>query len=656
MMGFEPRQRRGVTVGGRPSSHAAVAGLTCLLAAGLACDGRSLSSASGSGGARAAGGASGAGGVDPGLSRGTGGQGIAGQGGRGGTASSGGSGGSTKGTGGTAAGGSGGSGATTGSGGASPAMPLPTDIDALASACVPGTIKPGRSPLRLLTRDDYDHTVRDLVGLTMSPSTGAPFSMAFPPEPYGGSTFSNNADAQGISDNAAESYLEAAEEIAAAAVSRLGMLAPSCDPATKGAMACATSFIGAFGKNAFRRPLTTDEVASYQDLFVDGSADGTYEAGIAEVIAAMLQSPHFLYRVEVSRPAAGGKPVPVSSYELATRLAYFVWGSMPDATLLAAADADQLGTTAALQAQVQRMVADPRAHDMTRRFHREWLGLDGALLVSRDPTLFPTWNDQVAADLLTESETFVDRVFWGGLGLATLFTAPYSYVNGNLAQHYGLSTPVDATVFVRVGLDPTQRAGILTQGAFLAGQSFTNRTSPTLRGIFLRQRILCRVVPPPPPFVDVGPPDPAVAQGSTRQRLEADTAAPQCRACHALFDPMGFALENFDAVGRWRTTDGNSLIDASGEIVDAIDPSTDGPFNGPVELMKKLATSEDVRACTVVNWFRWSSGRQESLPDDACSLLAINRQFQDAKYDMRALLPAIVSTDAFRYRSAGGTP
>jgi len=654
----EACQRRGVTARERRFTSTAVAGLTYLLVAGLACEGRSLSGSAGAGG----GGARAAGGANPGVSRGTGGSGDVGGAGWGGSGGSAGRSGSATATGGMAAGGAAvatggaaGAGPAAGSGGARPVTA--TDVDSLARACVPGTISPGRSPLRRLTSYEYDSTVRDLIGLSMSPSTGAPFSMAFPPEVY--AVFTNVADYQSVSERLVEAYLEAAEEIAVAALPQLGMLVPSCDPATMGAMTCATSFIGTFGKKAFRRPLTTDEIASYQDLFVDGSADGTFEAGIAEVIAAMLQSPHFVYRVELTQPAPGDRSVPVTPYEMATRLAYFLWSSMPDAALFAAADANQLATAAALEAQVQRMVGDARAHDMARRFHSEWLSLYNVVDASRDPGLFPSWNSQLSTDLLTESETFVDGVFWGDGGLATLLTAPYSYLNGNLIDHYGVSArgnPTTPTAFVRVGLDPAQRAGILTQGAFLVGQSFSTRTSASQLGTFLRERILCQVVPIEPPDIETSVPEPAPAGATTRQLLEMSTAASKCRSCHLLFDPLGFGLGNFDAIGRWRATENGSLIDASGEIVGALDPATNGPFNGPVELMKKLATSGDVRACVAVNWFRWSSGRVESLPDDACSLLAINKQFEAAKYDMRALLPAIVTTDAFRYRSPGGTP
>ena len=230
-------------------------------------------------------------------------------------------------------------------------------------------------------------------------------------------------------------------------------------------------------------------------------------------------------------------------------------------------------------------------------------------------------------------------------------------MNGNVAKHYGLTVPPEsAATFMRVNLAPTQRAGILTQGAFLAGQNGSSLTSPTQRGFFVRSRLLCSSLPPPPPGVPFTPPDPSPPGLSSRQRIETATADSMCAACHRLFDPLGFAFENFDTFGRWRTTDGSLPVDASGEIVAAQDPGTNGPFNGAVELMQRLATSGDVRACVAAQWFRWSSGRVETLPDDACSLLAINKQFEAANYDMRALLLAIVTTDAFRFRKAGGTP
>ena len=610
-----------------PFSAATV--LACLVAAQLGCGGGSLQPTSGRGGSSTTGGLGATGG--PGGAGGTAGDGAPAGGASGGDVS----------TGGGAAGGAAGSSAVV------------TDVSTLATLCDPSTVNPGRSPLRRLSGFEYDNTVRDLVGITTSPSLNVPYSATFPLQ---GGAFSNDADGQTVSDVLVEAYRRAAEEIAAASIPRLAALAPACNPAETGSAACATSFIRAFGKKAFRRPLTSEEVASYQDLFTDGSSAGSYEGGIAEVIAGMLQSRHFLYRVERGLPTANPQVLSLTSYELATRLAYFVWSSMPDQALFAAADDNQLATVNQLRAQVARMLDDPRAHAMVARFHREWLRLDDVLQVTKSTALYPEWNPALAADLVTESETFVDNVFWSDGGLATLLTAPYSYMNGNVAKHYGLTVPPEsAATFMRVNLAPTQRAGILTQGAFLAGQNRSSLTSPTQRGLFVRSRLLCSAVPPPPPGVSFTPPD--LPPGlTTRQRIEAATADAPCAACHRQFDPLGFAFENFDTFGRWRATDGNLPIDASGEIVAAKDPRTNGPFNGAVELMQRLATSGDVRACVAAQWFRWSSGRVETLPDDACSLLAINKQFEAANYDMRALLPAIVTTDAFRFRKAGGTP
>jgi len=233
-------------------------------------------------------------------------------------------------------------------------------------------------------------------------------------------------------------------------------------------------------------------------------------------------------------------------------------------------------------------------------------------------------------------------------------TAPYSFMNGAVARHYGLSVqPGGESTFVKVALDATERSGILTLGTFLAGFSGQTDSNPVSRGNYIRERLLCAPVPPEPP--DLPFPTPSVLPPglTTRQRVELFHSVPACTSCHALIDPLGFGLENFDAVGNWRAKDGDAPVDASGTIVGATDPTTNGPFNGPVELAQKLASSGDVRACVAAQWFRWANGRMESFPVDACSLLTVNQRFRAAGYDMRVLPLAIITTDAFRYRSAG---
>jgi Protein of unknown function (DUF1592)/Protein of unknown function (DUF1588)/Protein of unknown function (DUF1595)/Protein of unknown function (DUF1585)/Protein of unknown function (DUF1587) len=528
-----------------------------------------------------------------------------------------------------------------------------TDLAALAAACDPSAIHPGPAPLRPLTRFEYDNTVRDLTGLSVSPATGLPFSHGFPPDSRA-SIFANDAsDAQGRAGDAAftEAYRKAAEEIAAS-LETGGARLSRCEPATMSETTCATEFIESFGKHAFRRPLRPEEATQFEEVFAKGRSGGSYEHGLALVVAQMLQSPNFLYRVEVGVSTPGATAVPLTGYELATRLSYFLSGSTPDAQLLAAADANALSTVEELTAQAQRLLASPAAREAVTEFHRQWLAWDGISLVQKDATAFPTWTPQLAGDLVSEAVTFGNDVFWNDGRLTAFLTASYSFVNGALARHYGLSGSFGDGAFMKVSLDPRQRAGILTLGAFLGRFANQKTSNPVGRGNYIRERLLCAPVPPEPPNTQFPPLPPLPPGATTRQQFEALDSAPGCVSCHDLMDALGFGLENFDAVGRWRAQDGGSQVDASGEIVGAIDAATNGSFQGPVELAQKLASSGDVRACVAAQWFRWANGRKPTLPDDACSLLAINQRFQAADYDMRVLPLAIIATDAFRYRNA----
>lgn len=601
---------------------AAVAGLVAMGALGLACEERPAVPSAGTGGGSAVGGAgtAGRGGADEPAS------------GIGGIAGS-----SAGGVGGAAAGGA--------AGGVAGGAATVTDVASLARACAPNAVTVAHAPMHRLLNVEYDNTVRDLLALPASS-----YSKAFPPD--GPNPFSSVADWRSVSPVAAEAYLAAAEQIAIAAVGKLDQLAPKCSPAEAGQEVCATSFIKAFGAKAFRRPLTPDEVASYLEVFRDGAAGDDFREGISWVVGAMLISPHFLYLVELGMPAAAGQPAPLTSYELASRLSYFFWRTLPSERLFEAAAANRLSTADEITVQATQMWPHADTHAMVTAFHREWLGLTRVLSVPKQPDRFPAWNERLTRDLLAESDLFIEEAFWSDGSLQALLTAPYAFVSTNVAALYGLAGAADiGSGVVRVTLDPAQRGGIFTRGAFLAGRASAAYSSPVHRGMLIRTNLLCAPSPTPPSNLIVTVPD-VSDQANLRQRLEQHVSAPACFACHRLIDPIGFAFENFDAVGQWRTTDNGWPIDASGTIVDARDPMTNRSFVGHVELMNILASSADVRACIAAQWFRWALRRPEVLPDDACSLLSVNNEFQNASYDMRTLPLAIVRTDAFRYRKA----
>jgi hypothetical protein len=545
--------------------------------------------------------------------------------------------------------GPGGSGSVTGTGGGGGGVVVPP-----VSACN-GTISPGRSFIRRLNGGEYDATLRDLVLATKF------YSSTFPPDEQGATGgFSNNAASLVVSELLAEGYQRAAEEQAAGALAGLDKLAPTCNRTSMGDAACAKSFIQAFGKKAFRRPLATDEVTRYQNVYTQGSTGATYNDGISLVIEAMLQSPHFLYRVEIgTTPAAGATVAPLNQYELASRLSYFVWRSMPDATLFTAADNNQLSSVDQIKAQVDRMMTAPddknRARLMVTAFHREWLHSTKVLSAPKAATLYPNFTGTLKEDLVREADAFIEDVFWNSGSLKTLLTASYSFMNANVAKHYGINS-VTGTNFVKTNMDPTQRSGYLTLAGFLAGEAGSDQSSPIHRGKFVREQLLCQVVPDPPADLMIKVPD--VTPGTTtRQRFEAHDMVEGCKNCHQYMDPLGYAFESFDAVGLWRTQDQGIAVDTKGQITLA-DAATNGPYDGAVDMANRLANSATVGNCVATMWFRWGIGRQEdtlsAAKEDACSVETVQKQFQASGYDMRTLPVAVASTDAFRYIKAGG--
>jgi hypothetical protein len=490
------------------------------------------------------------------------------------------------------------------------------------------------SPLRRLTRAEYDHTIRDLLGDTSAPA------QAFPPDE---NTF-GYAVGGAVSVLQAEQFAEAAEALASVA-SPFQLMLP-CQPATDGQDVCASAFIERFGKRAYRRPLTGDEVERLTALYRWGMTEYDYLASLRLVMQAILQSPNFLYRVEAGLPAeAADGAVPLSQYEIASRLSYFLWATMPDDELFAAADAGTLGTPDEIEAQVRRMLADPKAGDALDTFYRQWLGLEAVEHLTKDPVLYPGFTPEAAESMHAETLAFARHLFFEDDGrLETLLRAPYSFVDRRLAPIYGVSVPSDSLVLT--DLDPDQRSGILTHAAILAANAKADQGSPIHRGKFVRERLLCQPPPPPPPGMaaTVPPFDP---DQSTRERFAAHRSDATCNSCHQLLDPIGFGFEHYDTIGQYRTADGGAAIDASGEIVETRDAN--GAFVGVIELAERLAGSEQVEECVVKQWFRYAMRRSDTS-DDECTIAIAQDAFDDAGGDMRELVVALATSEAFRTR------
>jgi hypothetical protein len=491
-------------------------------------------------------------------------------------------------------------------------------------------------PLRRLTNEEYNNTVRDLLGDTSRPAD------AFPPDETAGGFESNTVSP--VTEALVERYMEAAETLAAHAARRLDVLAPC--PAAPPPEACARAFIDAFGRLAYRRPLDDGDRADLYAIYAEKERRSGHARALQLVIAAILQSPRFLYRLE---PAEGGtKTRPLSGYELATRLAYFIWASAPDSELLDAAAAGKLQAPGDVERAARRLLLDPRARDGIRSFHRQWLDLRVLDTESKDPALYPAFTPELRAAMVEETLRFAAHaVLEGGDTVAALLTSRRSFVNAPLARLYGVPAPPGAG-FALVDLPPDERSGLLTQASVMTVLAGAEEASPILRGKFVREKFLCEIIRPPPPDVDIRPPrfDP---KKTKKERFAQHRTNPSCAFCHAKLDATGFGFEHYDAVGAWRTVDGAFPVDAAGMLSGTDD--ADGPFDGAVALAARLSASTEVRRCIATQWFRAALGRAER-PEDTASREAAYQAFARAGFDVRELIVAITTSDAFRH--AGG--
>lgn len=500
---------------------------------------------------------------------------------------------------------------------------------------------PAPTPIRRLTRLEYNNTVRDLLGDGSRPAD------AFPPDEKS-LGFDNNAGALQVSPTLAEGLMTAAESVATRAVGNLGRLLP-CAPA--GDDACARSFIGTFGRRAFRRPLTADESARFWRVFMVGKAGGGFSDGIRLVIQTALQSLDFLYRVEVGgAPAPGASVIALTPFEIASRLSYLFWNTMPNDALLDAAASGQLANRAQITAQARRMLDDPRARPMVAHFHGQWARTDEISGITREGTAYKAFTPAIAKLQADEAGRFLENVFWNkvdGGNFEALVTSPRSSMNATLARFYGIEGPKTET-FEPVTRDAAHHAGFLTLGGVAGLINVTaDQSSPIHRGVFVRLNLLCDTLPPPPANAAVEPPKPS-ASLTTRERVAMHRSDPACNGCHLLFDPLGMAFEHFDAVGRFRDQENGKPIDARGELVGTDVP---GSFDGVVGLAQKLKASRQATRCFATQWLRYAYGRVEAREDD-CFLDRVASQVS-AGMPIQDLVLGLVDSEAFLSRSGG---
>ncbi len=415
--------------------------------------------------------------------------------------------------------------------------------------------------------------------------------------------------------------------------------------------ATAKTIIERFASRAYRRPAEAGEVERLLKLYDLTRADGlTFEHGIRMMVTAVLASPHFLFRVELDNGVHGDEPTPVSAYALASRLSYFLWGTMPDEPLMRTAQTGELLKPSVLEAQVDRMLKSPKASALADSFGMQWLQLARLETRSPDPELFPGFDDQLKRDLVTETKMFFMEVLTEDHPVTDFIDGQYTFLNANLARHYGIGG-VTGDRFRKVSLEGSPRGGVLTHGSILTVTSNPTRTSPVKRGKWVLEQILGTPPPPPPPGADVLADEVETASGLTfREKMDRHRTDPNCAACHSKMDPLGFGLENFDAVGKWRDVDLGRPVDASGELPGGI------KFSGPQELQKILLNDKDkfVRSLSR-EMLAYALGRGLAA-SDACHVDEITAQVEKADYKFSALVKAIVQSEAFRMKRPESKP
>jgi hypothetical protein len=545
----------------------------------------------------------------------------------------------TGGTGGTSTGGAGGTG--TGGTGATPSI----------EECASQGLNVGTAPLRRLSSMEYLNTLADLF-----PSVAVEIPDLPTEAPV--DSFDNDARALGPSDVYASRWEEIAFRTIGAVTATPAALAAflPCASGVSGAtaeQACGAELVASFGEKTHRRPLTPEETTRYRALFDTQRAAIDFEAAVQLTGMAMLQSPSFLYRVEPARGTAADGTALLDSYEMASRLSYFLWQRMPDQTLLDAAGRGELTDPASIETEARRMLEDPRARAATIDFHRQWLFFDRILdeeHTERVEDLFPGWDATTQTSAYEELLRFTGRAVFEGQGtLANLFLSRDTEVNGPLAAVYGVDGPNDADTWQAVTLPEGERAGFVTKVGFLAAHSHGANGSPPLRGSYVMQRLFCLPVDPPPPGTDTTPPDPTGSALTNREQFEERTSPGDCRGCHAMLNPFGFALEHYDAIGAYRDTDNGQPVNA---VVELVDTDVTGQVNGGIELSEKLAVSQQVSDCAVSRWFRYARGRGVES-SDACAMQRMKAAFASSGGNIVDLMVSLATSEEFRRRPAG---
>lgn len=522
----------------------------------------------------------------------------------------------------------------------------------VVAACASATAAPATARVRRLTRFEIQNTVVDLLGAAAGPLAAG---LEADSQASGFST----GDQRGVSAAYVDGLRTMAEGLAAQFRKTVAApaFAATCMASDAAARACAETFIRDFGARAFRRPIETRDVTSLlavydagRDTGSDGNVADRFGAGLEYVVRGALQSSSFIFRTELGPVAPAAAVTKLTPHELASALSYGTIASPPDAPLLAAAAGGKLETAQQIGEQVRRLITSrpERFKAAVQRFAVEWLGIDyGKPVWNKDAAANPLWKPEMKAALEQETQSFLSDWIDGGTSLTALLTSTTGFVSRDNAPLYGLTstspTPQKTT------LPAAERAGILTQAGFLGTMAHTDASSPVVRGLAIMSRLLCNTPPPIPANVPPLPPVDTKAATTTRARFQQHTSAAACAACHKVFDPMGMALEGYDAIGQYRTQENGTPVDASGALVGA--GASDGPVTGGVALAQALAASPTVHECFARQVFRYDVGRVETAAD-ACALADVTKAYAGKNLDLRELLVALATSPAFATRTA----
>ena len=536
------------------------------------------------------------------------------------------------------------------------------------------TVKPAVAHevgLRRLTHSQYNNTVRDLLGDHSRPAD------RFPPEDFVGG-FKNQTRTQSIPPVLEDAYSTAAERMAMNAfrAGDVNGLIPCTGAPSQGAGAsrqspaasaratadipardarCRDQFVRAFGEKAFRRPLTEVEVRRYTDLFAaQANSTGKFLEGARVVVEAMLQSPKFLFHVTAGEAGSHQR-----DYAIANRLSYLLWDTMPDRALLDAAAKGELRTPEGIERIARSMLQDKRARQATDEFFAQWLRFDRMLTAAKDDGRYPSFTPELAAMMVQETRMLLGHLVWNDLNFMEALTADYSFINADLARVYGLPEPAGEFEMVKFPAS-LPRAGILGHATFLASTTGPVETSPTARGMFVREHLLCQIVPNPPPGVNTNLPEPSTAEAARakRERMLEHVQNASCSGCHRLMDPIGFGLEKYDAIGAWRDQEIVDISSGSGESRRSKSVNVDitaageiaglpnATFSDSRELGRVLATSPVCQDCVAKQMFRYAFGRAEAASDRA-TVAATAATFRSSGFKFKELLISLVRSPQF---------